>query len=324
MKSAVAHRRPLNVVLRPESSAANVLRAQAGLPTPEAIAPGILPTSQHDLVNHGGKTLQSLHFANYYVGSDAWVGSDMANIDRALAEAMSDARLTEILEQYFTGPIATVFDGSEPLPGPAPALVSQGDIEARVADLDAQGKFRNYQLASTVFVFLLPSGTVLNTDATVTGALRHPNGVGALRRRGVPPHDQDDSLHGLGGYHGSVHTTAARTVYYAVGVYSETRPDGAINGIPVFDEPWKNVVAAFYHELNEARTDPDVEDAIRTGSNAYLGWVSRQGEECGDFPMFEAGTNLTKVFQEVGLADSSGTVPVQYLYSNRVHRPECP
>jgi hypothetical protein len=248
----------------------------------------------------------------------------MANIDHALAEAMSDARLTAILQQYFTGPVATAFDGSEPQPGPAPALVSQGDIEARVADLDAQGKFRNYQLESTVFVFLLPSGTVLNTDAVVTGALRHSNGVGALRRRGVPPHDQDDSFHGLGGYHGSVHTTAARTVYYAVGVYSETRPDGAVNGIPVFDEPWKNVVATFYHELNEARTDPDVEDAIRTGSNAYLGWVSHRGEECGDFPIFEAGTELTKVFKEIASANESGTVPVQCLYSNRVHGPEWP
>jgi hypothetical protein len=27
----------------------------------------------------------------------------------------------------------------------------------------------------------------------------------------------------------------------------------------VFDQPWKNVLATFYHELNEARTDPDVD-----------------------------------------------------------------
>jgi hypothetical protein len=84
------------------------------------------------------------------------------------------------------------------------------------------------------------------------------------------------------------------------------------------------VVATLYHELNEARTDPDVEDAIRTGSNANLGWVSRQGEECGDFPISEAGTDLTKVFREITVGDGSGTVPVQCLYSNRVHRPECP
>lgn len=55
-------------------------------------------------------------------------------------------------------------------------------------------------------------------------------------------------------------------VYYAIGVYSEGR-----NGIPAFDEPWKNVVATFYHELNEARTDPDVEEAVRTGNDSLLG-----------------------------------------------------
>jgi Resolvase, N terminal domain len=75
------------------------------------------------------------------------------------------------------------------------------------------------------------------------------------------------------------------TVYYSVGVYSQTEADGTVNGIPVFDQPWKNVVATFYHELNEARTDADVEGAIRAGNspnaNSFLGWISDQGEECG-------------------------------------------
>jgi hypothetical protein len=109
--------------------------------------------------------------------------------------------------------------------------------------------------------------------------------------------------------------------------YSETLPDGTVNGIPVFDQPWKNVVATFYHELNEARTDPDVEDAIRAGDDPsavkLLGWTSNQGEECGDFPVFEADP-LSKVFKEVRLTDGSGTVPVQFQYSNAVHGPEGP
>jgi hypothetical protein len=54
-------------------------------------------------------------------------------------------------------------------------------------------------------------------------------------------------------------------------------------------------VATFYHELNEARTDADVEDAIRVGNspnpNSFLGWISDQGEECGDYPVSEAGGN---------------------------------
>jgi hypothetical protein len=136
-----------------------------------------------------------------------------------------------------------------------------------------------------------------------------------------------DSLHGLGGYHGSVHTQGT-TVYYAVGVYSETLANGKDNGIVAFDQPWKNVVATFYHELNEVRTDADVDDAIAAGNNPsadrFLGWTSPQGYEVGDEPVFEAGSNLSLVFQEVNLADGSGTAPIQLLWSNRVHGPEGP
>jgi hypothetical protein len=85
------------------------------------------------------------------------------------------------------------------------------------------------------------------------------------------------------------------------------------------------VVATFYHELNEARTDADVEDAIRAGNDPsavkFLGWTSNQGEECGDFPVFEANP-LTQVFQAVKLTNSSETVPVQFQYSDHAHGPE--
>jgi hypothetical protein len=135
-------------------------------------------------------------------------------------------------------------------------------------------------------------------------------------------------LHGLGGYHGSIHPTNGETIYYAVGVYSEKRADGSENGIAVFDAPWKNVVATFYHELNEARTDCDVDDAIRAGNDPndvkFLGWTSKQGEECGDFPVFESGNDLAKVFQEVPIAVANQRAPVQFQYSNNVHGPEGP
>src|SRR5260370_11524303 len=124
-----------------------------------------------------------------------------------------------------------------------------------------------------------------------------------------------DSLHGLGGYHGSTHITSGGSdtaVYYAVGVYSEGN-----NGIPVFDQSWKNVVATFYHELNEARTDPDVEDVIRTNDESKLGWYSRQGGEIGDIPINEAGANLQLVFQQIELSDASRTVPIQLMWSNK-------
>ena len=92
-------------------------------------------------------------------------------------------------------------------------------------------------------------------------------------------------------------------------------------GVPVFDQPWKNVAATFYHELNEARTDPDVEDAIRTGDSSRLGWYSARGGEIGDLPVTAAGPGLALVFTEMELADGSGAVPVQLMWSNKDNGP---
>jgi len=82
-----------------------------------------------------------------------------------------------------------------------------------------------------------------------------------------------------------------------------------------------------HHELNEARTDSDVQDAIAAGNHPntakFLGWTSCQGEQSGDFAVFEANL-LTKVFQEVSQTNGSGTVPIQFQYSKAVHGPEGP
>ena len=95
----------------------------------------------------------------------------------------------------------------------------------------------------------------------------------------------------------------------------------------MFTDPWKNVVATLYHQLVEARTNPDVEDAIRDSSDLNadhnLGWVSDSGLEIGDFPL-HLDVPLTSVVREVLLANGSGYVPVQLPYSNFVHGPEGP
>ena len=318
--TANSHRRPLNVSFRRGSSAERIFRERAGLPTPLAIAPGEKPTPSHDLHFHGGKTISDLHFVNFYVGGDAWAAADIAEIDSSLAAAMSDVNLNNVMQQYFQGSISSIFLGSEKLPGPAPARVSQGDVRSLINTMAAQGEFQRRELTSTVFNFMLPSGTVLNDNAGTSE-------VKAARKGPIPDDDEADSLHGLGGYHGSIHINGD-TIYYAVGVYSEKRADGTENGIAVFDQPWKNVVATFYHELNEARTDADVDDAIRAGNDPnavkFLGWTSKQGEECGDFPVFESGNDLTKVFKEVPLTSGAATVPVQFQYSDNVHGPEGP
>jgi hypothetical protein len=328
--------RPLRVFVGHKTKAEKGFRSRVVMPKPAALAPGLPPTPEHDLVFQGGKTIQDLVFTNFYVGgSNAWQASDIQSIDQALAAAMSDTDLNNVMCQYYpSGKITSTFRGSQVLAGPPPQTVSQGDVESLARTLFQNGTLTDFDLTSTVFNFMLPSGTILNTNpaptnTTITARVESSRPVKKADKpaAGIPAEEEEDSTQGLGGYHGSVHVvtgTDSVTVYYAVGVYSETLPNGTTNGIPVFDQSWKNVVATFYHELNEARTDADVEDAIRAGNDPsamqLLGWVSSQGEECGDFPVFEANP-LTQVFQQVELTDHSGTVPIQFQYSDADHGP---
>jgi hypothetical protein len=307
--------RTMNVVTLQSSDAEAKYRIRAGasMTSRRALAPGLHATPDQDLVFGGGRTLPSLGYTNFFVGGQAsWKASDVRNIDRALAAAMNDRGLNNVLAQYFRMMPTTEYLGSHVVRGARPAHVSQGDIEQRVAQMYAAGSFDSFDLASTVFNFMLPRGTVLN-DNPVVGARA---GKKPLRHAGNVESEASDSLHGLGGYHGSIQRSRT-AIYYAVGVYSEHTASGD-HGIPAFDRPWKSVVATFYHELCEARTDPDVEDA-----NRRSGWTSSEGEEIGDFPIFESSP-LSLVFQEVPLSNRNGTVPVQFMYSNRVHGPEGP
>lgn len=321
----------MNVYVRPGSRAEKSHRDRAANPEPEVRAPGLPATPAHNLIFHNGKIIPALTFTNFYIGgNNAWSASDMQNIDTKLAAAMSDQNLNNVMIQYFKNqPITSTFKPSQVLPGTPPPAFSQGDVEALVQSLFTNGSLQSFDLSSTVFNFMLPPGAILTTDSAPTGSQKKPRRTVSSHPRDVPVEDEDSSTQGLGGYHGSIHAgPGGNTIlYYAIGVFSQILPDGTENGIAVFDQPWKNVVATFYHELNEARTDADVEDAIRAGNDpsadSFLGWVSRQGEEVGDFPVFEAHP-LAKVFKEVPLTDGSGTVPIQFQYSNAVKGPEGP
>lgn len=326
--------RPMRVFVGPCTEAEKGFHTRKSMPGPKAIAPGIAPTPDHDLIFHGGHTIAGLIFTNFYMGGEAaWKAADIQNIDKALAAAMSDVQLNNVMSQYYpSGKITSTFRASQTLAGPPPKVFSQGDVENLVQKLFAAGTLNGFDFPSSIFNFMLPSGTILNTDTSPSsaGGAESPERPAPVKRVVALGEDEEDSTQGLGGYHGSVHVgsgKSAKTLYYAIGVYSETLPDGTVNGIPVFDQSWKNVVATFYHELNEARTDPDVEDAIRAGNDPsavkFLGWTSDQGEECGDFPVFESNP-LSQVFKEVKLTDGSGSVPIQFQYSNAVHGPEGP
>ena len=272
--------RPLDVVLKPESEAEASYRSGV-------LAPGFVPQPGLDLRYLGGRTLPHLDFTTVYLGH--WDARERARLDHAIAAAMTDPHLNNVLAQYFPGvKVTATFAGSQLHGGPTPARVYRDTVESIVGGLHVAG----------IACLLLPRGAVL-VDGT------------------SKDRDPVDSLHGLGGYHGSVNGT-----YYAIAVYSE-----GDNGIVAFDEPWKNVCATLYHELQETRTDPDVEDAVRAGATPagekLLGWYSPRGGEIGDIPL-AVTSDPSDVLREVPLADGSGSVPIQLMWSNAAGGPEGP
>jgi hypothetical protein len=246
-----------------------------------------------------------MQYKNFYIGGTAsWAASDVASIDASLAAAMRDKQLNNMMSQYFPGSKMScdVID-SQILEIPKPKVFREPDVQGLVKKLFLDGELPAADLSSSIFNFMLPSGSELRLG-------------------------KDSSFHGLGGYHGSMHVKKSgksTTLYYSVGVYSEMLPNGVENGIVAFDKSWKSVVGTFYHELNEFRTDADVDDAINSNNNDFLGWMSRQGEEIGDQPIFAAGSALSRVFKEVKATSKKKiSMPIQFLYSNFVHGAEGP
>jgi hypothetical protein len=304
MATQTSHRvteRPLDVVLRPHSPAEAAYRSAV-------LAPGFEADSGLDLRYLGGKTIPLLTFRNVYLGQ--WDAQERTELDGAIAAAMDDPHLNNVLAQYFPGrTIGSAFAGSRVHADPVPSRVYRDVLESLVEQLDQEGALAGLDLGSSAVCLLLPEGAVLvDADAHAGG-------------------DPVDSTHGLGGYHGSVHVQRGgrtrETVYYAVAVYSK-----GDNGIVAFADSWKNVCATLYHELCEIRTDPDVEDAVRAGATPaaerLLGWYSPRGGEIGDVPMSETHGSIDLVMREVPLANGAGTVPIQLMWSNAVSGPEGP
>jgi hypothetical protein len=293
--------RPLNVQAHSNSGAWLPNQKWLAQPTnasfiEDQIAPGFKPKAKYDLAFFGGTTIADLVVQCFFVDPhNTWTAAEKSATEQALSAAMSDSNLNSIVGQYFQTPISSKVLASTTLNAATMTTCHQNDIEHVVTTLH-DNKTLQGDFTSTAFCFLLPQGVRL------------------LDAQG------DDSYNGLGGYHGSV-VCGADTIYYAAGVYSDTA-ESIVNGIPFFKDPWKNVVATFYHELNELRTDADVELSNATGKmKNVLGWYSSHYGEIGDIPMHEAGQHLDKVMKEVPLANGQGTVPVQLMYSNRDHGP---
>jgi hypothetical protein len=291
-------------IVKPHPKAVAALRHRA-TPGPH-LALGFQPNKALNLSFRGGRTLPDLQFKNVYLGS--WSQSDMSDIDRALSGALMDPNLNHVVQEYFVGSAVTTHFLGSTQRGDAslvPKVTFDRDsVQKTLASLDITG----IDLTRSVICLYLPPGVVLDTKTEA--------GIG--NQKPGDENDKDSSLDGLGGYHGSVHLDG-NTIYFAVAVYSQDS-GGKINGIPFWPDPWKNVVATMYHELNEARTDPDVEEAIRTNKDELLGWYSDKGGEIGDIPINEAGEHLGRVLVEVPLV-SGGSAPIQLMWCNEIGGP---
>jgi hypothetical protein len=228
-----------------------------------------------------------------------------------------------VVEQYFVGEeVSSTMLASIQHATSLPATVYKDFAESLAKQLHDAGVLGSADPSQSVINIMLPRGTVLSDDFSPgSGAAAHEQEQEHENRRKrvikIDPDDAASSKQGLGGYHGGIHLAGGTRCYYAVGVYSE-----GDNGIVAFDQSWKNVVATFYHELNEARTDAAVEDVNSTGSDKLLGWYSQTGQgEIGDLPINASENDLSRVFKEVPLADGSGTVPIQLMWSNAASGP---
>jgi hypothetical protein len=233
---------------------------------------------------------------------------------------MSDANLQSVIAQYYDGEPTSTMLPSGVHEMHLPATVFKENAEAIAKQLHDAGVLGDADPGQSVINIMLPEGIILSDDNAPGHQAKPDDGDDAPARTGsaikIDPDDAASSKEGLGGYHGSIHLAGNKPCYYAVGVYSE-----GDNGIPAFAEPWKSVVATFYHELCEARTDAAVEDVNATGNGKLLGWYSETGQgEIGDLPINEA-SDISLVFKEVALADGSGTVPVQLMWSNAADGP---
>jgi len=276
------------------------------------LAAGFTPQPGFDMTYQGGRTIPKLKFKSFYLKGAKWSNADIANVDRALSAALSDKPLNHVLLQYFPGQpsISTKFLGSQKVTVTLPKTFTRDHVNPMLQSLLNAGKLKDVD-SNTVVCLLLPPGVILNTSAA--------GGVGKLKG----DDNEDSSLNGLGGYHGSAHV-GGRVIYFAVGVYSQ-ETSTLRTGIPFWPDSWKNIVATFYHELVEARTDPDVEEFNRTGQPGLIGWYAdvHGGEEIGDIPINEAEPSLGLVMTEVKLA-SGGSAPIQLMWSNAVHGPQGP
>jgi hypothetical protein len=148
------------------------------------------------------KTISDLNFVNFYTDkSNSGGQNDIKSIDSALDRGMSDKNLNNVIIRYYPGhdKINSTFKGSEVLPGNYPNKFFKDDVHNMILDLYYKKKFDNYDFDNTVFNYILPSKTMLNSNFKNFDLVSSPNDLdGEIEKK-------SDSSEGLGGFQGLVY-----------------------------------------------------------------------------------------------------------------------
>ena len=227
---------PLNLVLRPDSPAEAAYRSAV-------LAPGFEPAPGLALEYLGGKTLPS---ARLHDSSTSGAGRPRSDDDarpRARRARCATPDLNDDPRAVLPGrTVSATFAGSERPPRRrARAGSTSGSSRRSSSELD-----RTERLTGSTSTRASASAAARRrARRAATG--RRRSRARARRLPRVDPH--------LRGTQARPCTTR-----------SPSTPR-ARTGSSRSTQPWKNVCATLYHELQEVRTDPDVEDAIRAGAH---------------------------------------------------------
>lgn len=220
---------------------------------------------------YGGGVLDHSEVTNMYIGdyfNTAAGQKDVAHNDAAVADLQTNKNFGSVLAQYGVG--AGTVGQSQVLGGTYKSgqHITQAQIEGMLQQAVASGQVKPG--AQSLYNFVLPPNAVLQTS------------------------DGSTSLKGVGGFHGSIHTPDGQTVYYSAIAYSK-----GSNGIDFTKgNAQDNISITESHEIAEADTDPNVEDAANSNDWSKLSWYDDQNGEIGDIEVNDAppGTPLSTMY----------------------------
>ena len=249
------------------------------------------------LKDHGGPKTAQLTYQLAYIGS-LWSrnGSSLPGLRQKLDDALKAAMTSGVGQNELNGFLLDYFPdqavsatalASTVIACEWPEFIDAAKLEAFAENFTQQPSLNTFGL-----LFVLPPGTILkwkSADARL-----------------------NNSMEGLGGFHGATTFPDGKVVSSAVVVWSDGENGTAVPGQTPPWEPWENTCAAAYHELVDLRTSP----ATTIGKPA---WAADDGTGIAQIAVEWAGTEPQKVFRKIPIG--SVTVPVQLPWSKSNNRP---